>query len=443
MSWGRGAARGRGIAVALACTLLLATTIGAAGATNELGRLSDAAASFGGESAAPAEPTLSVDVDRNGSTLVYRATVDGAADVDRLRLDGAFGIYDVTGTDGFVADDGGYRLLDGRDSATLTARIDLSRPRTTPLGTVGPNGPFQAGEGWAFAPSPRFSVRWTGGGADGIRRVRFADESVAVDAPTDVAVGERFVFLGPHRVESREVDGREVRVVVPRGVDYRVGVERSFDLFAGVRNATASAEARPAETGSTEPGPVTTFVLPGSVRSGGATSGTDVWVRADAGEVTVAHEYAHALLTLPTTQRTGWLREAAAEYVGYRVAGPDDVRATLRDRVRHPDASLANPAAWPDGWVPYRKGAAVLAALDARIRAATGGEASLMTLLDRLSAQRAGHGPLTREAFLSAVRSTAGEETAEWYAANERSFEVGAEDRALLAAPEPSATRLA
>lgn len=398
---GRGAARGRGIAGPFVVVLLLVATIGAVGTVGVLGGVSGdsgVGAATADPGTAPA-PTLSVDVARNDSTLVYRATVNTSAGIDRLRLDGAFGIYAVTAHRGFVASDGGYLLAEGRESGTLTARIDLSEHRETALGAVGPDGSFQAGDDWAFAPSPRFHLRWVAG--DGaVHHLRFDDAGVTVRAPTDVAVGQRFVLIGPHAVHTREVDGRQVRIVVPASAAFDVGAERAFDLFARVQRSVGS--------GADEP--ITAFVLPEAVRSGGAASGADVWVRADAGEVTVAHEFAHASLSLDTTERTRWLREAAAEYVAFRVAGPANL--SFAERVRHPDVALTAPSTWPDEQVPYREGAAVLAALDEELRAASDGRASVATLLRALSASP---DSITHGRLLAAVSDAAGDETATWF----------------------------
>lgn len=358
--------------------------------------------------AATDRPSLSVDVSRENSTLVYRAVVE-AGDASHLRLDGAFGIYAVTGTDGLVADGAGYRLEAGRDRGTLTATIDLAETRETALGTVGPGGPFRVGDGWAFAPSPRFHVRWTAGG-DAVRHLRFGEEStdsaVTVAADADVALGERFVFLGPHAVHTRTVDGQVLRVVVPARTEFGVGVDRSEQLLGAVQN----------QTGTRADGAITAFVLPEQVRSGGASSGRDVWVRADAGEVTVAHEFVHASLTLRTTAETRWLREASAEYLAYRVAGQAESVESLGETGRGTDATLADPTTWDSWRVPYEHGAATLAELDDRLRNASDGRVTVGGLFGRLSAaSRSVDAPsLTHELFVQAVRDAGGDGPARW-----------------------------
>lgn len=383
----------RGIVVIAAVALLftaIAPPVGSAGAAGP---------------DAPDDPTLAVDIERDGTTVQYRATVTAPADADRVRIDGAFGVLNVTDRDGLVAARNGYRLADDREEATITLSIDLSEHRDTPLGRVGPDGPFQAGEDWAFAPSPRFHVRWWHDGSAEQVRLRGAQRDStesAVTAEAPVAVGERFVFLGPHRVERRTVDGQSVRLVVPETASFAVGAERAFALANRTVRAAGNAPRRPA----------TAFVLPDSVRAGGGASGTDLWVRADADERTVAHEFAHTALRLRTTRETRWVSEAAAEYLAYRAVSPGAVTTTLRRRVTDTDAVLADRDSWGDDAVPYRKGAALLALLDERIRTASGGERSLTHVLVRLSASDAA---VDTTALEAAVRAVSDDATATWF----------------------------
>jgi hypothetical protein len=400
----------RTVVIAVVWTLLFA---GAVGSVMSLGApngtpLTDIGAVTGADGPAD-RPTLDVAVSRENATLVYDVTVTAPADVRHLRLDGAFGAYTVTETSGFVADRGGYRLADGREQATLTATLDLSESQRTALGTVGPDGAFQAGDDWAFAPSPRFHVRWMRG--DVVHHQRLTehqtDPAVAVDAAAPVAIGERFVFLGAHSVHTRRVDGQQVRVVVPEGTTFQVGVNRSVSLLGAVQK----------ETGTRATGPITAFVLPEQVRSGGASSGRDVWVRADVSEVTVAHEFVHATLTLRTTSETQWLREAVAEYLAYRVAGDEESLALLAAGADGTDARtvLADPSTWPDDRVPYEHGAATLAALDGRLRAASDGDETVGTLVGRLSSQSRRGEWLTHESVVQTVWTATHDETATWF----------------------------
>lgn len=409
MSWGAPtAARGRSVKLALVWLLVVA---GAMGSAMSLGLPAITAPIDGDSSGAltmdteRADPSLAVTVSRVDSTLVYDVTVENADATDSLRLDGAFGIYTVTASEGFVADGGGYLLADGVDRATLTAELDLGEPRETALGQVGPGGSFQAGGDWAFAPSPRFHLQWTARGQP-IHHLRFDEGAVDRIAETDLTVGQRFVYLGPHRVETRTLDGQELRIVVPEGVEFRVGVDRSADLLAAVQS----------ETGTQADGAITAFVLPEQVRAGGASSGADVWVRSDVGEVTVAHEFAHASVTLHTTAETQWLREASAEYLAFRVVdGENATESTFAARVRHTDATLDDSATWPSRQVPYQSGAWVLASLDARLAAGDTG-LTVGSLLGQLSAESSLDDPLTNDRIADAVESSGDEQSARWLA---------------------------
>lgn len=386
------------IAFTLAALLL-------AGAATPVGSIGTAAESPAATESAATGPVLAVDVERSGSEIHYTAMVRAPEGAVRVRLGGAFGILNVSRSDGFVATNAGYRLRDGRERATLTASIDLAESRETALGAVGPNGPFQAGEHWAFAPSPRYHVRWSNG--DETRTVELRDarsNSTAgsvVRAEQPVAVGDRFVFLGPHSVRTEQVDDRPVRLVVPEVASFDAGAERSFELARQVHQA-----------GGTGPQqPVTAFVLPAAVRAGGGASDADVWLRADASERTVAHEFAHTALSLRTTPETRWLSEAAAEYLAYRAVEETGVTERLRLRVADGDAVLADRATWESEHVPYRKGAALLALLDERIQTATNGEQSLTSVLVALSRTEA---VIDAATLRQTVAEVADERTAAW-----------------------------
>lgn len=379
----------------------VAMPVGSAGATN-----GESGPSTAAPPESPTNATLAVHVEREGSTIRYHATVRAPEGADRVRLDGAFGMLNVTAGEGFVAAGSGYRLRDGRERATLTASLDLSAAQDTPLGRVGPDGPFQATEDWAFAPSPRYHVRWWHDGELSSTNIRDAGardgatESV-VDADAPVAVGERFVFLGPHEMRTAQVDGQTVRLVVPDAASFDVGTERSVELARTVQQ----------ETGTTPDRTVTAFVLPRTVRAGGSASGTDLWLRADVSELTVAHEFAHTALDLSTTGETRWLSEAAAEYLAYRASQDRGVTETLRGQVTDGDAMLADRETWESSHVAYRKGAALLAVLDDRIRTATDGDATLAAVLRRLSTAEA---TIDAAAVREAVSAVADDRTATW-----------------------------
>lgn len=366
-----------------------------AGASAPAGSVGAAAAPASDAVASPAPAngtaSLSVAVERDGDTVRFRATVD-ADDAEDVRLDGAFRLLTVAEHDGFRAVDGSYHLREGRERGTLVAAVNLGEARQTPLGEVGPGGPLQAGDRWAFAPSPRFRLSWREDGR--IADQRFGPGAAADD--TAVAVGERFVFLGAHRVH----ESGDVRLIVPEHASFPVGADRALSL----------AEQSYRAAGSHPDGPVTAFVLPRAVRAGGAASGTDLWIRADAGERTVAHEFAHTALALGTTDRTRWLGEASAEYVAYRVAGPEDTVGVLTARVTQRDAVLADRETWHGDSVAYRKGAAVVALLDQRIRRVTDDERSVAAVLGTLSASSRVDSATLRGAVASASNGA----TATW-----------------------------
>lgn len=363
------------------------------GGTAPVASAADAAATTG------ASP-LTVRVERTDGALVYHVRVRAPAGAERVRLTGAFGLHAVTATDGLTATDRGYRLREGRESGTLVARFDLETPRRTPLGRVGTDGTFQAGEDWAFAPSPRFRLSWTDAGM-GERSSVALGAGAALRGDASVAVGDRYLFVGPHTVHERSVEGRTVRLVVPAAATPELAPDAAF----GTMRETA------ATLGTGASRPVTAFVLPRAARAGAAASGTDLWMNAAAGRTTLAHEFTHVSLSLRTTSATRWLGEAAAEYVALRVTGRADPRDSLAHRTVDPTATLTDPSTWTDGRAPYGKGVAVLHELDRRVQATTHGVHGVLDVLRRLDARG---GRLTAAALAATVTAVGDESIAEW-----------------------------
>ena len=95
-------------------------------------------------------------------------------------------------------------------------------------------------------------------------------------------------------------------------------------------------------------------------------------------ESTWTHEYVHTRQRYQPDASMAWLDEGSAEYYGYLLsmrAGTTPYSA-FRNAVMgdsYAGADLRKPGAWSDPDVEYEKGARVVAALDARIRAETGG----------------------------------------------------------------------
>ncbi len=226
--------------------------------------------------------------------------------------------------------------------------------------------------------------------------------------------GARFSYLGPHERHAVTVDGRTFTVVVPEPVADRVNGTRVLD---GLRFADRALDA---DAGSSR---LNVFVAPPPIRNGGLTNGAvhdgeqDLWVAAASADYRIPiHEYVHTRQSFGTTERTRWLTEATATFYGWSYAvraGGADVGGFEREMAsaKFEDAVLADRGAWKPAPVDYRKGARVVAALDDRIRRATGGERSFDDVFHRLNAR---DGPLTHAAFRRVVSDVAGTSLDAW-----------------------------
>lgn len=131
----------------------------------------------------------------------------------------------------------------------------------------------------------------------------------------------------------------------------------------------------------------------------------------DVGSVWI-HEYVHARQNFQLAPEMRWFREASAEYLSYRVlqeqysaVSEADIRDRLDAYPADEDVILANRTTWAGSGAEYHVGARLLAAVDAEIRAETGGE---YTLFDVFRAMNARDGPVTVAAFVRLVEQRTG-----------------------------------
>jgi hypothetical protein len=109
-----------------------------------------------------------------------------------------------------------------------------------------------------------------------------------------------------------------------------------------------------------------------------------------------------------------WFREASAEYLSYRVmeeqygeVTESDVRERLDAYPTHEDVILGNQTTWAGSGAEYHVGARLLAAIDAEIRADTGGEHTLVDVFRTMNRQ---DGPITVAEFVRLVEQRTGED---------------------------------
>ncbi|AGN01401.1 PGF-CTERM archaeal protein-sorting signal [Salinarchaeum sp. Harcht-Bsk1] len=352
--------------------------------------------------------------------VVYRdGDVDGAVDVAIVyeipdavsKL--AFWIerptVSVVATDGFDRSDvGGYTWqgsVDGPafewdgsgDRATVICRQPLTAddPSTYGAGT----------DDWALCLRPRTHTRWRYRGTEPRIDRRAAVRGVGI-------AGEQFVCLGEHAIAKRRVDAETVRLVVPAAATPSTAPDRILDSLA--------AASEHLDVGGRSD-LVTVFVAPtdgACWAHRGLSLGPDARVNDDAALAAPTniwvHEYVHTRQDrTATTAATEWLLEATAEYYALTQAferGAIDFptyRQVLERGVGEdsPEVVLADPSTWADD-AQYRTGALVVAALDRRIRAASGGETTFQAVLRTWNA--AAPAPFDATAFADAVERAGG-----------------------------------
>jgi hypothetical protein len=330
----------------------------------------------------------------------------------------------VVDSEGFTEDFGEYEWDGTTDRPRLTIRLSLPRDEF-PASARG----IDRGQ-WAFVYVPKFDL-----GTRSSERVRLRER---VRVAGDGTASNSMAFLGAHQVYVDGTDGERRRLVVPAAARLDPSVS---DLLT----ALATDEAL-FESGADGP-TITVYALPTvDTPLAGVAVNDSAWVLADRPiddpDDVWAHEYVHTQLPTFDGGSTEWLNEAFPEYYAGLLAlnrGDVTFEAFTRDLNggrSYDDAVLVQPRTWDRSLANYRKGALVLAGLDARIRNATDGDATLQTVLER----RDDHGRFqSYTAFRRAVVAVAGPETGAWldrYATtdavpsvpeNPRQFTIGAD----------------
>jgi len=267
---------------------------------------------------------------------------------------------------------------------------------------------------WALFDWRRVDLVWrfahAGGGPTPTVRER------AVGVVGEGVVGPAYAYLGPAETYERTVGGETIRLVVPDAAEPAESPATLIDALAG-----ASRDLRIG--GRAER--LTVFVAPAPIAVAGRLSRTTADGRQDAvvgadrpiatPDNTWFHEYVHSRQAYGTAEGLEWLDDASAEYYAalltYRQGRIS--REAFYDYVRtdrYGDAVLAESASVTDP-ASYFKGMRVLAALDAEVRAASGGDRSLDDVLAGVNAH---DGPVTRPVFARQARRAAGEPLDDW-----------------------------
>ena len=321
----------------------------------------------------------------------------------------------VVGTDGYERTD------DGRETAWIWDRPDADTDRPTVTYVVGvdrtDDGTRETAStgDWTLFNWRTADVEWryerSGDSPEPtvVERARAADEGV---------VGPGYAYLGPSETYSRTVDGETIRLVVPRAAEMEEAPETVLDALA-----TASDDLRIGARNER----LTVFVAPEPIDAAGRLSRVEVDGRQDAYVAAAEpldtpdnawfHEYVHSRQAYETASEMAWFDDASAEYYAAWLAyeGGHVSREAFYDYVRTDekrDAVLAASKTATDG-ASYFKGMRVLAALDAEIREASGGDRTLTVVVRAMNAHE---GAVDRTAFADLVADAAGEPRDEWLA---------------------------
>jgi hypothetical protein len=280
----------------------------------------------------------------------------------------------LAGSPGFDRQRDGSFEWDG-DTAepTLSVRID------TPSQFGGSEFSVE-GDDWAFVSLPYVGVSWRYRGTQPTFR------TVGETANGGVA-SSGTALDGTVNASTRTVRGVNVTVVSSPDVTPAASTDEYASLYAVGLREIEGFEREALKTFVVSTGGVELESL-----GAGAAHGDGFWVQAqysgiDYVENTPAHEFVHTRMGSFGDGSSRWLTEASAEYYGYLLTTNtargtwSELREALRVRdTQYREATLTDPSTWPEESfqrVPYRKGALVLAALDAEIANRTGGVRSL------------------------------------------------------------------
>jgi len=382
--------------LAVALAVVASAPVGAIPATDQAP--ADAEATGAGPNrataaAAPIDAASTAAVEREDPVIVERITVDRTPNRSgSVRVDVA---YDLPSNVVEFSADTEYL---GLDTVTLSASPGFDQQRDDSFewdgSTERPTLSFRidtpsrfggsefnvAADDWAFVSPPDVYVSWRYRGSAPTFR------TVSATANGGVASSASAID-GTANASSRTIQGVNFTLVSSPDTTPGASTDEYASLYAvGLR-----------ELVGTDHEALTTFVVSADgvdteSLAAGAAHGDSFWVQGQYSGIdylgnTPAHEFVHTRMGSFGDGSSRWLTEASAEYYGYVLTVNTDrgtwseFREALRVRdTEYREATLAEPSTWDDGSfqrTPYRKGALVLAALDAEIANRTGGVRSL------------------------------------------------------------------
>lgn len=296
------------------------------------------------------------------------------------------------------------------DGQTTRPQIELIVPENAP--SEDPHGGVYVADAgtWAVVEAASAgSASWQYRGTDpGFER------TVHVSGNGVVSPDGAIAYLGPHNKYRNTTGSQTTGFVVPTASNL------TPHPSTVVATLNAAAEEFKVGTPSSE---VLAVALPTTMTDWGAlgrqTGDNGFWVRADAPmntpNNTWLHEYVHTRQSFEWTNETRWLVEATANYYAGRLAfnlGYAELSSFRNyvDTERDANAVLSAPSQWSSRHTPYCKGRRVLAALDRRIRIATGGSKSFDDVFRRINSTN----NLAHNDFVNIVNSVTDNSNQQW-----------------------------
>ncbi|WP_254535177.1 hypothetical protein [Halomarina litorea] len=397
--------------VLLLVTSGAAVPVAASGAAPAASPLSNASTASGFSTAAPETASLAP-VGTSGGTIAARyevTRVDGGAvrvrmvvrtpsNLASLTADLPDGVR-VESTDGFGRTGEGTYEWSGGSPSSITYVVDLGSDPDVPSGPD-----WMLVDRWDV--SGYLSWSYWGSAPD-------YDAQVALGPNQSGTVGSTMALLGETTETSDRSTDQEFRVVVSDEAGMRHGTDELFDVLHAANEGLA--------VGARDDR-VNLFYVPSIPRYAGWASGNptggehDVTVEAGVWKLVTVHEYVHTRQAFAHTGEMGWVVEGSADYYEYLIGlhNGDISYAEFHRRVttdRDAGATLTDPDTWADWHTKYTKGRRVVAALDARLREETGGEASFQDVFYRMNTHDE---VLTYDAFRGIVVDVGGDSFGPW-----------------------------
>ncbi len=391
--------------------------------------------SVGSAGAAGAAGTVRTAGDDNESaatvvqTVTYRRIPNATGTISathRYRVRGnvsALVVYgyndaEVTGATGFTERANGRWLWNGttaRPNLTLRVSVNRSSRHFDGLRWVDVGNWSLANPRTEFAYRDENRSRW----------VYSWEETPLIDQRTRVGpegsgfAGPSVVYLGQYESHRTNATKQTIRLIRPASAELAGSPEDVLDALGAVSNQLRVGARDEVVNAFAGPSPLRY----GGTAATGAAGRQDFWAsaRAEAGTPPSIwiHEYVHTRQSFALGSDMTWFREASASYYAAvcSLRTPTDRPGSFDrfvDTLRTDDganATLADQSSWSSTYVPYAKGARVLAALDGRIRNASGGDRTLQDVFRRLNRH---DGLVTYDVFAGVVGNVSGESQREW-----------------------------